>query len=219
MLEHAGRCKMRYEWKIIGTNPIWITLFLTAAFLAVSAVGGEEVNWGYLGFEVIFPLCVAVAVGEWCQTRTDPLFEVISAAGGSLFCWILRRFAFLFCMEILFCAAGILGVTLLKPGTGAADLAVVFVPTAFFLASVSMFLSVLTDARHVPAMGCGVIWLFSVMTESLLRFVPVQYIYLFVRYAGVDGRRCRVNKGVLCLAGIILWVLIYIICRRRVWRR
>lgn len=46
---------MKQELKIIGINPIWITALLTGTFLVVCATGGENVHWGYLGFELIFP--------------------------------------------------------------------------------------------------------------------------------------------------------------------
>lgn len=62
---------IRYEGKIIGINPFWISALLTAAFLIVCATGGENVNWGYLGFEVLFPFYMAIAIGEWCRTRSD----------------------------------------------------------------------------------------------------------------------------------------------------
>ena len=209
---------MKYEWKITGINPVWISALLTGAFLAVCATGGDNLHWGYLGFEVIFPFYMSVVMGEWCQTRADPMFEVISAQGKSVFGWILRRFLLLFCLVAIFAMIGIGGVVLLKPKMSALDLLLTFLPTTFFLSSISAFVSMLASVPHIPSMVSGVVWLFSIMTMSLLRFAPVRYFYLFVRYAGINGISGLLNKLVLLLAGIVLWIAIYFICRKRVWR-
>lgn len=210
---------MNYELKIIGINPVWISALLTGAFLVVCATDGENVEWGYLGFEAIYPFYMSFVIGEWCQTRTDPMFEAISAQGKSIFRWVLRRFVFLFCMASIFAGIGIAGVILLKGNAAAVDLLLTFLPTAFFLASISAFISVLVNAQHIPAMTSGVIWLFSIMTMSLLRFAPVQYFYLFARYAGINGFLWIVNKGVLFFIGFALWLAIYAVCQKRVWSR
>ena len=76
---------------------------LTGAFLVVCATGGENIHWGYLGFEWIFPFYLSVVVGEWCKIRTDPMFEVIAAQGKSLFHWIVRRFLIPFWIGEHFC--------------------------------------------------------------------------------------------------------------------
>ena len=208
---------MKYEWKITGINPVWISALLTGAFLAVCATGGDNLHWGYLGFEVIFPFYMSVVMGEWCQTRTDPMFEVISAQGKSVFGWILRRFLLLFCLVAIFAMIGIGGVVLLKPNMSALDLLLTFLPTAFFLSSISAFVSMLASVPHISSMVSGVVWLFSIMTMSLLRFAPIRYFYLFVRYAGINGVLGLLNKLVLFLAGIALWIAIYFICRKRAW--
>lgn len=208
---------MKYEWKITGINPVWISALLTGAFLAVCATGGDNLHWGYLGFEVIFPFYMSVVIGEWCQTRTDPMFEVISAQGKSVFGWILRRFLLLFCLVAIFAMIGIGGVVLLKPNMSALDLFLTFLPTAFFLSSISAFVSMLASVPHISSMVSGVVWLFSIMTMSLLRFAPIRYFYLFVRYAGINGVLGLLNKLVLFLAGIALWIAIYFICRKRAW--
>ena len=97
---------IRYEGKIIGINPFGISALLTVAFLIVCATGGENVNWGYLGFEVLFPFYMAIAIGEWCRTRSDQMFDVISAQGKSLFLWIVRRFLLLFVAVTVFAVMG-----------------------------------------------------------------------------------------------------------------
>ncbi|MCM1190565.1 MAG: hypothetical protein NC541_14885 [bacterium] len=206
---------MKQESKIIGINPLWISALLTAAFLFVCRAGGDNVNWGYLGFEVLFPLYAAIAVGEWCRTRTDPMFEVICAQGRSLFGWIVRRFLLLFGIVCAFALAGMAGTVILKGENTMADLLSAFFPTAFFLSGVSVFLSLLGNAPHVPAMAAGVLWLFSVMGSGLLRFAPVRYVYLFARYAGISGPAGTANKRILSSAGVLLWLGTAFLCKRR----
>lgn len=208
---------MKYEWKIIGINPVWISALLTGTFLIICETGGENLHWGYLGLEVIFPFYMAVVIGELCKIRTDPMFDVISAQGKSLFQWILRRFALLFCFVSIFAVIGIARVTLLKSNISVFDLILTFLPTAFFLSSISTFVSVLTSAPHIPTMITGVIWLFSIMSVSLLRFAPVQYIYLFVRFAGINSPLWIANKSLLLIIGLAIWAGIYMICKKRSW--
>lgn len=205
------------EAKIMGINPFWISALLTAAFLIVCATGGDNVNWGYLGFEVLFPFYMAVAVGEWCRIRADQIFDVISAQGKSLFLWIVRRFLILFVTVMAFAVIGMLGTVVITKATSIGELLLTFLPTAFFLSSVCIFLSVLSSIPHIPTMSVGVIWLFSIMSMSLLRFRPIQYLYLFIRFAGVDSSTWILNKLVLLVAGLILWLCVFIVCQKRLW--
>ena len=208
---------VRLETKIMGSNPFWISALLTAAFLIVCATGGDNVNWGYLGFEVVFPFYMAVAVGEWCRIRADQIFDVISAQGKSLFLWIVRRYFILFGAVMVFTVIGMLGTVIITKTASIGELLMTFLPTAFFLSSVCIFLSVLSSIPHVPTMAVGVIWLFSIMSMSLLRFRPIQYLYLFIRFAGVDSSIWILNKLVLLVAGIVLWICVFIVCQKRLW--
>lgn len=208
---------VRLETKIMGINPFWISALLTAAFLIVCATGGDNVNWGYLGFEVVFPFYMAVAVGEWCRIRADQIFDVISAQGKSLFLWIVRRYFILFGAVMVFAVIGMLGTVIITKTTSIGELLMTFLPTAFFLSSVCIFLSMLSNIPHIPTMAVGVIWLFSIMSMSLLRFRPIQYLYLFIRFAGVDSSIWILNKLVLLVAGIVLWICVFIVCQKRLW--
>ena len=208
---------VKLEAKIMGINPFWISALLTATFLTVCATGGDNVNWGYLGFEVLFPFYMAIAIGEWCRTRADQIFDVISAQGKSLFLWIVRRFLVLFVTVTVFAVIGMLGTVIITKTTSIGELLLTFLPTAFFLSSVCIFLSVLSSIPHIPTMAVGVIWLFSIMSMSLLRFRPIQYLYLFIRFAGVDSSTWILNKLVLLVAGSTLWLCIFLICQKRLW--
>lgn len=208
---------VKIEAKIMGINPFWISALLTAAFLIVCATGGDNVNWGYLGFEVLFPFYMAVAVGEWCRIRADQIFDVISAQGKSLFLWIVRRFLILFVTVTAFAVIGMLGTVVITKAASIGELLLTFLPTAFFLSSVCIFLSVLSSIPHIPTMAVGVIWLFSIMSMSLLRFRPIQYLYLFIRFAGVDSSTWILNKLVLLAAGSVLWLCVFLVCQKRLW--
>lgn len=210
---------MKYESKIIGINPFWISALLTATFLIVCATGGRNVNWGYLGFEVIFPFYMAIAIGEWCKTRSDQMFDVISAQGKSLFAWIVRRFVLIFGSITVFVVVGMVGISVITQTATIGDLMLTFIPTAFFLSSVCVFLSMLSDVPHIPTMAVGVIWLFSILSISLLRFHAIQYFYLFVRFAGIDSPVWIINKVVILLIGIVLWIGVFFICQKRLWVR
>lgn len=43
------------EKKIIGNNPLWISISLVLVFILISFLGGDLINFSILGFEVIFP--------------------------------------------------------------------------------------------------------------------------------------------------------------------
>lgn len=216
---HAGGISltMKYECRIIGVNPLWISVLLVGAFLPVCAFGGNGINWGYLGFEVIFPFYASIAVGEWCKTRTDPMFDVISAQGRFLFSWILRRFALLSGMICAFAFIGMIGVSTIIGENSFLDMACAFLPTAFVLSSACVFISLLSNIPHIPTMAVGVVWLFSIMSMSLLRFPPMQCIYLFARYAGVEDTIWIVNKIILTSVGGALWIGIFLCCKNRLW--
>lgn len=214
-----GRLNMKYESKIIGINPLWITTLLTVTFLIVCATGGKNVDWGYLGFEVIFPFYMAIVIGEWCKTRTDPMFDPISAQGNSLFLWILRRFVLLFGLVLAFSIVGMVGVSIIAHGVTVGDLIIAFIPTTYFLSSVSIFLSLVSSAQHIPALAVGVIWLFSIMSMSLLRFHVIQYFYLFASFAGINSSVWIINKFILLFIGIILWLGVFFICKKRLFTK
>lgn len=210
---------MKYEGKIIGINPFWISGLLTVFFLIVCATGGENVNWGYLGFEVIFPFYMAIAIGEWCKTRSDQMFDTISSQGKSLFIWIVRRFILLFATIAAFSVCGMVGTSVITKTAAVGDLLLTFLPTAFFLSSVCVFLSILSSVPHIPTMAVGIIWLFSIMSMNLLRFQPMQCFYLFVRFAGISSPIWIVNKLMLLLIGSALWLGVFFICKKRLWTR
>ncbi|MBD5536589.1 MAG: hypothetical protein HDQ99_13205 [Lachnospiraceae bacterium] len=209
---------MKYESKIIGINLLWISALLTGTFLIVCATGGDNINWGYLGFEVIFPFYTSIVIGEWCKTRTDPLFDVISSQGHSFFGWLVRRFVLLFGSAFIFAFIGMIGVSLIRQGNSIFDMIFTFLPTAFALSSSCVFISLLSGIPHISTMTAGLVWLFSIMAMSLLRVPLVQYFYLFARYAGINSPLWIVNKIILLSIGIVFWISIFLFCKKRIWQ-
>ncbi len=96
--------------------------------------------------------------------------------------WLVRRFILLVSAVSIFAFVGMIGVSVIKQGDSVLDMICVFLPTSFVLSSVCVFISLLGKPPHIPAMTVGVVWLFSLMAMSLLRFPPVRYFYLFARY-------------------------------------
>lgn len=207
---------MKYESKIIGINPLWISVLLIGAYLIVYATGGDNAKWNYIGFEVIFPFYMAIVIGEWCKTRTDPMYDVVSAQGRSLFGWIVRRYIFLFVTVGITIFIGMLFFSRISENVSSIDLLFAFLPTAFFLSSICVFISMLGNIPHIPTLIVGVLWLFSIMAISLLRFTPIQYIYLFAGYAGINGSLWRMNKVFLLSMGAVTWIGIFAICKKRI---
>ena len=93
----------------------------------------------------------------------------------------------------------------------------VFVSTAFFLSSLCVFISLLSSIPHIPTMTVGVLWLFSVTAESLLRFPLILYFYLFARYAGINSPIWIANKVVLLSIGAVLWLCIFLFSKEQIW--
>lgn len=209
---------MKYEIRIIGINPLWISALLVGSFLVVCATGGDNINWGYLGFEVIFPFYTSIVIGEWCKTRTDPLFDVICSLGHSLFGWLVRRFSLLFGSAIIFAFMGMIGVSSIRQGNSIFDMICTFLPTAFALSSACVFISLLSAIPHIPTMTVGVVWLLFIMARGLLRFPPVQYFYLFARFAGISSPLWIANKIILLSIGIVFWISIFLFCKKRIWQ-
>ncbi|MBU9728601.1 hypothetical protein [Diplocloster modestus] len=208
---------IKHECKIVGINPVWITGLLTGVFLAVCSGGGDNIHWGYVGFEIIFPFYTAIIVGKWCRVRTDLMFETIAAQAESLFTWIVRRYILLLAGILVFSIAGIEGVSALKPGMDVMDLLLTYMTTAFFLSSLCVAVSICTSTPHMAVMVTGIVWLFSLMAVSMIRYKTVSYFYLFIRYAGGDDPIWRVNKTILVVLGLCLWGISYTACRIRIF--
>lgn len=75
-------------------------------------------------------------------------------------------------------------------------------------------LGIICRQDHIATLVCGVIWLIILLTRSLLRFPGLEYVYLFIRFAGDQNNIWLWNKGIITLAGLFLWCVIYWKCKR-----
>lgn len=210
-----GMSRIKYEGKIIGLNFYWISLLAVAAFLLMRSMGGNLINWNALGFEIIFPFYTAIMTGECVKTRSDPMFEVVEVQGGSLFLWILMRFLYTFVVAGVFAVTGMAITRVMDPGFAFGKFLFIYLATSFFLSSLAVLCSVFTGSAHAAAAICGVYWLFSLLTRSLLRLSFVPYIYLFLCFADESSPLWLLNKCILTAAGLIMWLIVLIACKKR----
>ena len=94
------------------------------------------------------------------------------------------------------------------------ELIVLYFPPTFFLSSLCALLGIICRQEHIATLVCGVIWLIILLTRSLLRFPGLEYVYLFIRFAGDQNNIWLWNKGIITLAGLFLWCTIYWKCKR-----
>lgn len=206
---------IKNELKIMGINPILISAAVVAVFTLVARFGGGLLNLSFIGFEVVFPFFDAIAVGEWGKTRADDNFDVIAAQGKSLFAWVLSRFMAVFATVCLFAVLGMVIVSLLRSEIPLGEVALMYLSPAFLLATLSALLNLFFLQEHISTLICGIIWLVTMLVRSLLRFPGVEYIYMFIRYAGDQNGVWLVNKLVLVVISFLLWGVIYLFCKRQ----
>ena len=204
------------EQKIMGKNPILISSALVAAFTLAAVFGGDLLNLSCIGFEVIFPYFIAIAVGEWGKLRADENFDVIAAQGTSMFIWVVSRFTAIFLTINLFAAISMSIVFLIRNEMPLWELILTYISPAFFLASLCMLLNLCFSAEHITTLICGIVWLVTILTHSaLLRIPGVEYVYLFIRYVGDQHGVWLLNKTLLIAFSLILWIIIYLLCKLR----
>lgn len=208
-----------FEQKIMGINVLWIYIALTACFALLAYFGGELLTLSYLGFEVVFPFLIAIAVGEWGKTRADTNFDIIAAGSNSLFRWVSIRFVTVFATGSVFAFISMIIVALARNEIPLWEMGLLYLPSAFFLSTVCALCGLCFAGEHIATLICGVLWILSMLARSLLRIPGVQYIYLFIRYAGDLNGIWIINKVVLTLLGLALWMVIYLLCSKRVFMK
>lgn len=215
MIERAS-----YERKIAGNNVLWIIPLVLAVFLVVAGNGGELINWGTFGFEVLIPFFVTIMVCEWVKTLSDPLIEVLIVHTRSLFRWIAGRFLVVFGITSTFCIACMVIWSIIIPDASIGEYLIIYFGTTFFLSSLGVLASFLSRQPHITTAVCGTVWFLSLMfraafMENLIKIPDIGYIYPFVRFAAPESPSWIVSKAVLFLLGMGMWAAIYFICRQR----
>lgn len=199
---------IKSELNILGSNFWIISTALTIALFLFFAGAGDLLDVFPLCFEVIYPFFAAVAVGEWGKMRADPCFDVIAAQSPHLFSWAVARCAAVFGAVSFFALLAMTALSFLRPGPPLWELVLLYLPTSFFLSSLGAALGLLSPREHTAALGCGILWLAALLARGLLRLPGVEYIYLFLRFAGDHNRVWLWNKGILTAAGLGIWGII-----------
>ena len=202
------------EAQIFGINFWIVSAAVGAATIAFSLLAGELLDFYPAIFEVVYPFFAAIVVGEWGKTRSDGNFDLIAAQCESLFPWVLRRYTAAFGGASLFAALSMAGASIARYELPLGELLAIYFPPAFFLSSLCALLGLLCRQEHIATLVCGVVWLDLLFTRSLLRFPGLEYIYLFIRFAGDQNNIWLWNKGIVSLAGLLLWSGIYWACKR-----
>lgn len=209
-----------YERKIAGNNVLWIMSLVLAVFLLVAGNGGELINWGTFGFEVLIPFFTAIMVCEWVRTLSDPLIEVLIVHTKSLFRWIAIRFLVVFGVTGIFCITCMVIWSIITPNASIGEYLIIYLGTAFFLSSLGVLASFVSRQPHITTAVCGTVWFLSLLfrsafMENLIKIPAIGYIYPFVRLAAPESSSWIASKGVLFLLGIVMWAAVYFICRQR----
>lgn len=207
------------EWKHSGLSVIRIFTLLTLLLVLIAQFGGELLEVDVLGFEVLYPFMVAIAVGEWGNTRSDSNFDLIAAQSRKLFGWLFVRFAAVFIPGSLFAFGNMAAISILREGVAFWDMVLLYTAPAFFLSSLCALCGICFSREHMGALVVGIFWIVSMLIRSLLRIPGVQYVYLFICYAGDVNGVWLLNKAVLFMLGAGLWAIIYIVCKTRVFSR
>lgn len=202
--------RLLLELKIAGANFPLVTAAFSLALVLFAALAGELLDFAPIAFEVVFPLYAAIAVGEWGRTRCDPAFEAIAAQSSALFPWAICRFTVLFATVSLFALTTMLAASSVRPGLALGEMLLLYLPTAFFFASLAALVGRLSRQEHLPTLVCGLLWLVALLTRSLLRLPGVEYVYPFLRFAGDQHTVWLWNKAVLAGLGLLWWVICWL---------
>jgi hypothetical protein len=73
------------------------------------------------------------------------------------------------------------------------------------LSTLAVLCNLIFTYEHVSTLICGIIWLLAMLSKSMLRFPAVNYIYLFIRFAGDQNRVWLINKTVIIAICAIIW--------------
>ncbi len=206
---------IRLEQKIAGSQLVWITISVLVCFLVLCATGGDLVNWTYLGFEIIMPLCVTIMVCEWVKTLSDPIIDMIIVHSRFLFGWLVKRFLAVFGLTSILCVIGMIFMRIALYEFSLIKLFLVFFGTTFFLSSLGVLSSFFSRQNHISTSVCGTFVLFSLIVHDLVRIPFIAHVYPFILFIDNITTIWSLNKAILICLGFIMWFFIYIRCHRR----
>jgi hypothetical protein len=198
----------------MGINPLLISSAFIVVFVLLALLTGNLLNLSSIGFEVIFPFYAALSVGEWGRTRADGNYDIIAAQGRSLFVWATLRFTAVFTTISLYAVLCMVIVSYMRNEMPLWEMFLMYLSPAIFLSTLAVLLNLHLKQEHISTLVCGVFWLITMFSRSLLRIPSIEYFYLFIRYAGDPNSVWLTNKTVLFIICGIMWVGIYFSCRR-----
>ncbi|MBO5283753.1 MAG: hypothetical protein J6B43_11635 [Lachnospiraceae bacterium] len=206
--------RIKSEIKIIGINFFIVAVFFTIAVIAFAIIAGELLDFYSVSFEVIFPFFVTIIAGEWGKTRADGNFDIIASQSKSVFHWVLCRYVIIFGLSCIFAILSMTGASAVRYELPLWELLIIYFPPAFFLSSLCALFGIICRQEHIATLICGIVWLITLIARSLLRLPGIEYLYLFIRYTGDPNHIWLWNKGIITLAGLFLWGILYGLCRR-----
>ena len=127
---------------------------------------------------------------------------------------MLWRFFAVFAAVSLFAFATTLAAVCVRPGLAWGEMLLLYLPTAFFFASVAALVGGLSPQEHLPTLVCGLLWLVALLTRSLLRLPGVEYVYPFLRFAGDQHGVWLWSKAALAGIGLLLWAALGLLAEK-----
>lgn len=211
---------MKMELKIAGGNPVLIQLFAVGVYGFFAFSCRELPGLDRVGFEVIFPIFTSIMVSEWGRFRADAAFELIAAQSRSLFWWVVRRFAAMFMEAAVFAlSAMMLAAALREEMPTVSDMFLLYLSPAFFLSTVGCLFGMCFSREHVATLFCGMFWLSALLSRGLLRLPGAEYVYPFPVFARGQDDGWIINKVVLCAVSLLLWCVIFLLCKKAKFHR
>ena len=146
-----------------------------------------------------------MSIGEWGKIKADENYDVIAAQGKSLLSWVLYRSVAIFATVTLFAILCMVVVFYVRPKMPFWEMVFIYISPALILSTLAVLCNLIFTYEHVSTLICGIIWLLAMLSKSMLRFPAVNYIYLFIRFAGDQNRVWLINKTVIIAICAIIW--------------
>lgn len=204
---------MRLESKIVGKNLVLITTFIFALFHLISYTGGTLVNWGFLGYEVYLPFFTVIMISENLYTRTDPIADILESEAKSIFIIILRRFFYIYSTITAIGILSIIIFTIYTPESRLFSLLAIYISNTLFLSSITVLFSLFSNKEKFSLIITGSIWILSLLLKNLVRYKIFALFYMFICFSGLPGPIWIYNKFIYFSLSIVLWLVIYVLCK------
>lgn len=207
--------KVISELKIMGINPLLISSALVLVFALFAVLGGELLSLSNIGYEIIFPLFIAIGVCEWGKIKADENYDLIAAQIRSVFSWVFIRFFTVFCVLSLFTISSMVITCFVRGEMPMWEMILTYISPAFFLSTLAVLFNLFFPQEHISTLICGTFWLVTILARSLLRIPGIEYLYLFIRFADAKNSNWMINKVFVIIISCVIWILIFFICENK----